>query len=224
MNLKFFQYFFLSAYLLASCNKKDLQLPLIEIDGIEEIQNHSSIWIFYELDGIDASAVLNKNNKLLNTHWIYNIDRRLTMDKIAPILEEMQQDRNKDSMHKKEGMSNYFSYANVVSENILLVKFDSISFIFQERKIKVSPTKKQKKPTIHLELTNDTYYLDEERIGSNDLLNKLSNIISMDTLSTQKLVLQYPENLSYQNYLSAKALLSTLVLQVDKNEYIYTIK
>ena len=224
MNLKFFLYLFLSVYLLTSCNKKDLQLPLIEIDGVKEIQNHSSIWIFYELEGIDASAVLNKNNKLLNTHWIYNIDRRLPMNKIAPILEEMQQDRNKDSMHKKEGMSNCFSYANVVSENILLIKFDSISFLFQERKIRVPPTEKREKSTIYLELTNDTYYLDEDRIGTDDLLNKLSNTISLDTLSTQKIVLQYPEDLSYQNYLSAKALLSTLALQVDKNEYIYTIK
>ena len=146
------------------------------------------------------------------------------MNKIAPILEEMQQDRNKDSMHKKEGMSNYFSYANVVSENISLVQFDSIYFLFQERKIKVPPTEKREKSTIHLELTNDTYYLDEERINADDLLNKLSNIISKDTLSTQKIILQYPGSLSYQNYLSAKALLSTLVLQVDKNEYIYTIK
>ena len=95
MRPKHILYILFSIYLLVSCNKKNIQLPLIEIDGIKEIQNHSSIWIFYKRDKKGTSAVLNKNNKLLNTHWIYNIDRRLTMDKIVPILEEMQANRKK---------------------------------------------------------------------------------------------------------------------------------
>ena len=223
MNIKYILYFFFFV-LLVSCNNKNVQLPLIEIDGINEIQNHSSIWVFYKLDKKGTSAVLNKNNKLLNTHWIYNIDRRLTMDKIVPILEEMQANRKKKSMHKVEGMLNYFSYANVLSENISLVKFDSISFIVQERNIEIIPFEGPEKLFIQLEITNDEYLINKKRTDPDQLQYRLDKIISKDTLTHPKIILQYPGDLSYQNYLSVKALLSELRLEVDKNEYIYTIK
>lgn len=224
MKSKFAIHIIFSIVILIGCNKKNVQLPLIEVDGIEEIQNHSSIWIFYEASKEDNLAVLNKNNKLLNTHWIFNIDKRLTMGKIVPILEEMQENRNKDSMHKIEGMLNYFSYANVVSENISLVKFDSINFIHEARKIEKYPFENSEKSIIELEITNDIYLIDQGRIDPDRLEYKLNNITSQDTLMNPKITLCYPENLTYQNYLSVKALLSKLKLEVDKNEYIYTIK
>ncbi len=224
MNSKLVILFIFFIILLNSCNKKNVQLPLIEIDGIKEIQNHSSIWIFYKVGKDGASAVLNRNNKLLNTHWIYNIDRRLTMDKIVPILEEMQANRNKESMHKKEGMLNYFSYANVASENISLVKFDTIIFINQGKYIEAHSISNKKNQIIQLEITNDTHLIDQKRTEPSELPYRLKNIISKDTMSSTKIILHYPENLTYQNYLSVKAMLSELRLEVDKNEYIYTIK
>ena len=114
--------------ILFGCKNKEVELPLISIDGISEIQNHSSIWIFYEQTPNDTLSILNKNNKLLNTNWIYNIDSRLTMDKVVPLLIKMQENRNKKSMHKKEGMLNFFSYANTRNKNISLVMFDTINF------------------------------------------------------------------------------------------------
>ena len=211
-------------FLIIGCNKKNVQLPLIEIDGIKEIQNHSSIWVFYKVDKDGTSAVLNKNNKLLNTHWIYNIDRRLTMDKIIPILEEMQANRNKESMHKKEGMLNYFSYANVALENISLLKFDTIIFMNQEKNIEAPYISNKKNLIIPLEIGNDMHLIDQKRIDPSELPYRLKKILSKDSLSSTKIILHYPENLTYQNYLSVKAMLSELRLEVDKNEYIYTIK
>jgi biopolymer transport protein ExbD len=224
MKLKFAIHFIFSIVILTGCNKKNVQLPLIEVDGIEEIQNHSSIWIFYEASKEDTLAVLNKNNKLLNTNWVFNIDKRLTMGKIIPILEEMQENRNKDSMHKLKGMLNYFSYANVDSENISLVKFDSITFISEARKIGKYSYENSEKSIIELDITNGTYLINQERIDPDRLEYRLNNITSRDTLMNPKIMLHYPENLTYQNYLSVKALLSKLKLEVDKNEYIYTIK
>lgn len=224
MKLKFVPYFFLLAFLLGACNKKIIQLPLIQIDGINEIQNHSSIWVFFEIKKEDTLAVLNKNNKLLNTHWIYNIDRRLTMDKIAPILEKMQKNRNKESMHKIEGMLNYFSYSNVISENISLLKYDSISFIFQEKNMEITPIEKVDQQNIQLDITNDNYRLDQEGITADQLMLRLNNLISKAESSQQNITLRYPGNLTYQNYLYVKVLLSELSFLVDSNEYIYTIK
>jgi hypothetical protein len=224
MRAKHLLYFLFFINLLVSCDKKNVKLPLIEIDGIKEIQNHSSIWIFYKLSEEGIEADLNKNNKLLNTHWIYNIDRRLTMDKIAPILEEMQENRKKKSMHKIEGMLNYFSYANVVSQNISLVQFDPISFAYQDKIIEIISMESPEESFIRLEITNDDLHIDQNRIDPDRLQYRLNSILSKDTLSSPKIILQYPGNLTYQNYLSVKALLSELKLKMDKNEYIYTIK
>ena len=224
MKLKFAPYFFLFAFLFGACNKKSVQLPLIQIDGINKIQNHSSIWVFYEVKKEDTLAVLNKNNKLLNTHWIFNIDRRLTMDKIAPILEKMQMNRNKESVHKTEGMLNYFSYTNIISENISLLKFDSISFIFQEKNMEIYPIEKVDQQNIQLNITNNNYYLDQENITSDQLMLRLNNLISKEESSQQNIILKYPGNLTYQNYLYVKVVLSKLGFLADKNEYIYTIK
>jgi len=224
MKIKPILHFIFSIVILVSCNKKNVQLPLIEIDGIEEIQNHSSIWIFYKASEKDTLAILNKKNKLLNTHWIYNIDKRLTMDKIIPILEEMQENRYKDSMHKIEGMLNYFSYANIASENISLVKFDSIFFIDQVKNIGKYSFNNSEKSIIELKITNDYYYIDKKRIDPDQLLYNLNNITPQDTLMNTKIKIHYPRNLTYQNYLSVKALLSKLRFEVDQNEYIYTIK
>ena len=87
-----------------------MQLPIIEIAGITEIQNHSSIWIFYDEQEGDETAILNKNNKIINTHWIFNIDKRLTMKTVVPHLSAMQENRDKDSMHKKGDMLGNFLF------------------------------------------------------------------------------------------------------------------
>lgn len=224
MKLKLFLPFIFSLVLFIGCNKKDVQLPVLDIKGIKEIQNHSSIWIFYKTNEEDTLAILNKNNKLLNTHWIYHIDKRLTMAKIIPILEELQENRNKDSMHKKEGMLNYFSYADIVSQTISLVKFDSINYIHLEKNKDEFLVKNTKNRIYELVITNNLNLIDQEKIKPEQLLDKLNSIISQDTLSKPKITLKYPESLTYQNYLSVKAQLSTLRLDVDKNEYIYTTK
>lgn len=114
---------------LSGCGKKELLLPLVAVDGISETQNHSSIWMFYSTTESDTLAVLNKNNKLLNTNWIYNIDRRLQMKHIIPHLESLQANREKPSVHKKEGMENFFSFANTENERISLVPFSQIVFV-----------------------------------------------------------------------------------------------
>ena len=94
----------------------------------------------------------------------------------------------------------------------------------EARKIEKYSVKNSKETIIELEITNDTYLIDEKRVDPDRLLYRLNNITSQDTLMNRKIIVSYPENLRYQNYLSVKVLLSKLKLDVDRNEYIYTIK
>jgi len=210
--------------ILFGCKNKEVQLPLISIDGISKIQNHSSIWIFYEQTPNDTLAILNKNNKLLNTNWIYNIDSRLTMDKVVPLLIKMQENRNKKSMHKKEGMLNFFSYANTRNKNISLVMFDTINFRHIDQYGKNGKPKKPDEKIIHMEIKNHNITIDKRLTNTSLLMNELNTLIDKDTLSKLKIILNYPDNLTFQNYLTVKAYLARTNIDVDKNEYIYSIK
>jgi NADH dehydrogenase/NADH:ubiquinone oxidoreductase subunit G len=212
---------FISSFL--SCTNKEVLLPKIEIDGISEIQNHSSIWIFYKVKDNDTMAILNKNNKILNTHWIFNIDRRLTMGQIIPFLTAMQKNKNKDSMHKKEGMLNYFSYANTKDKSISLVNFNPTSYIFSNPEVEEKIMEKGIK-IIEIDLQNSELYLDNSIIKMNEIMAKIKEIQSKDSLNPIKFIFKYTQNTSYQNYLSVKTYLNATSIPVDSKEYVYSLK
>ena len=113
---------------ITACKKQEIQLPLINSPGLSEIQNHSSIWIFRDSTENGVVPRLNKNNKIINTHWIFHIDKRLPMKDIVPLLIKMQEDKNKPSMHKKGNMESYFSYANLSGKKISLFSFTETNF------------------------------------------------------------------------------------------------
>jgi len=219
-------YYFIPIFLLLfqSCSKKEVLLPLISIEGIHEIQNHSSIWVFFEIENQDTLAILNKNNKLLNTHWIFNIDKRLPMGKIVPILEDLQKSRNKDSMHKKEGMLNYFSYADQVTNKMSLLNFLSTLYLKNEDDFNNLINEPLKNRLITLEIDGNNFILNKKSLDKIKLKENLDILTENDSIQEPILVLKYRDNLSYQDYLSAKTYLFHEGFPVDKTEYIYTIK
>ncbi|RLD63060.1 MAG: hypothetical protein DRI95_12220 [Bacteroidetes bacterium] len=224
MKNTFYSFLLITLFFYAGCSNKDVQLPTIELDGITEIQNHSNIWIFFDIKGSDTVAVLNKNNKILNTHWIFNIDRRLAMKTVVPQLQKMQESRNKDSMHKKEGMNNYFSFANTKSKNISLVKFDQTKFISDKKEYDTILEKYSKNQILEIDIQNESLSLNKKVMEIELLLEKINNVLSKDTLKPPKIILQYHENTNYHNYLKTKAYIQKHNIVIDINEYIYSVK
>ena len=210
--------------LLISCAKKEVLLPVIAADGIGQTENHSSIWIFYEVSGQDTLAVLNKSNKMLNTHWIFNIDRRLSMKEIIPLLQTMQQDRNKDSMHKKEGMKNYFSFADSKNQRISLIDFPPIDFVRSEEFEDQTDMAPDSTCVVGLTLLGENC-----RIGSRDysiedvdrIAEALKNCTDAEKGSFR---LIYSENLGFQEYLAARAYLASANLPLDNREIVQSSK
>ena len=210
--------------LLNQCNKKEVLLPVIPIDGIERIENHSSIWIFFETSEGDTLAVLNKNNKLINTNWIFNIDRRLPMKQVIPQLEILQRDRNKDSMHKKEGMKNFFSYADTKNERISLVEFSEIEFAEYNGQEGATPIARDSICLIPLLLSGENIQAGG-RNYSLDQVNEIGEVIATcDSISAPYFQLQYSGDLSFQQYLAARAGLASAELPIDNTEVILTLK
>lgn len=210
--------------LLNSCTKKKVELPKIEIEGISEIYNHSSIWIFYELKNKDTLAILNKSNKILNTDWIFNIDKRLPMKKIVPFLQQMQEDKNKDSMHKKEGMLNFFSYVDILNNKISLIQFHPTKYTYSEKSYQKILRDSSKNKIVELNLNKDQLSLGGEKITNGKLNQKLHDMQFNDTINKLKIILKYNENTPYKDYLKTKAILNIAEIPIDTTEYIYKLK
>ena len=221
MSKRIYLILFLNTLLFLGCQKKQVQLPLLDIQGISEIQNHSSIWVFLETENGENTAKLNKNNKILNTHWIFNIDRRLTMDQVVPILIEMQKAKNKDSMHKKEGMKNYFSYADTSTKKISLTPFLQTNFITAPETTIESGIETC---TILLEIWGDQIKLNDEVIELESLLSVLENNEVCEQKETLHILLSYDAQTSYQDYLRTKTFLIFNEINCASDEYVYNVK
>lgn len=226
-------FFLMGLVLLCQCSDKEVLLPVIAEGGIPETQNHSSIWIFYDPSGQDSKAVLNKNNKLINTNWIFNIDRRLTMKDVIPLLQAMQSDRNKDSMHKKEGMINFFSYADSKNERISLLKFPQINFVPMDDIGGSVPLPDSESNTSEMDsttcLVTVRIYDDHLRVdGKSYDPEEISEIQSVPGAceggKTELFRLMYDEEISFQSYLQTKVFLAAAQAEVDTTELVETLK
>ncbi len=221
MRNKYLIYIISFLFLITSCSKKDIQLPLIDSDGLSEIYNHSSIWLFFEKNEKDTLAVLNKNNKIINTHWLLNIDRRLTMKYVVPALSEMQKAKYKPSMHGKEGTFIYFAYANTKSNNISLIEFKPTNFILSEKKIKDIVNDDQ---IIKINLQKNKILINNILTDLDHVKNILKDYKNKDSLNNSRIFLKYNEGISYQKYLQTKMILSKINMAIDSTENIYSIK
>ncbi len=219
MRNKYLLYIFL--FLITSCSKKDIQLPLLDSDGLSDIYNHSSIWLFFEKNGKDTLAVLNKNNKIINTHWLLNIDKRLTMKYVVPILGEMQEAKYKPSLHGKEGTFIYFAYANTKSNNISLIEFKPTNFITSKKQIKDTVNGNQ---IIKINLQKNKILINNILTDIDHVKNILKDYKNKDSLNNSRIFLNYSESISYQKYLQTKMILSKINITIDSTENIYSIK
>jgi len=208
----------------AGCQKKEVQLPLIDLPGISEIQNHSSIWVFMETKNGEIIANLNKGNKILNTHWIYNIDRRLPMKEVVPVLIAMQENKNKDSMHKKEGMKSYFSYADTKSNSISLLLFGQTNFISDTEAPNVLKEFRKNTCTAIIEFIDDEIKLDGKRQTLTNLKSNLKKAQQCTDEEKPRVILMFDKDTSYQNYLEQKVYLHANDIQCDAAEYFHTVK
>ena len=216
-------YYLLIIFAIA-CQKQEVQLPIIQIQGITEIQNHSSIWIFYKSQNKDTLAILNKNNKILNTHWIFNVDKRLQMKNIIPHFIAMQENRNKDSMHKKEGMLNYFSYADTTLDQISLTPFLPVTFIDLEDDDTVQETSTDQAFHVSVEISNDFIKLNDKIIVLEALENEIALLAPNDSITKPVVKLIYNQNTQYQYYLQTKAYLHFNDIATLPVEYIFNVK
>lgn len=201
---------------LYGCNNKSVQLPINNIKGIQDtIYNNSKIWIFFQEKNNDTIALFNKNNKLVNTHFIFNIDKRLKLKHIIDKLNKIQFKKEQPSMHSNgEYMHSYLSYVDNKTNRLSMVLFDSVKF-FPLKELKAN------KNQLILNYSTSKINLNDKEIVLKNVKQELKKHIDS---SNKTLHLILDKNITYNKYLKLKASLQQLekeTLAISCHEYYY---
>lgn len=218
----------LLAFLMLGCAKKELKIPTLAEKGIQELQNHSQVWLFFEVKNNDTIAVVNRKNTISTTHWIYNIDKRLPLKAIIPSI-IMLQDKHANSMHSEKGMLDYFSYSDTISKRLSFLEFDGVTF----QTIGVLPKNFMEENTSkYLNYNNINLILDQNKVQINSIETDHSNfkneLVALLALPSEgkkyMLHLNFNRNLFYQDYLFYRTIIHNLSnnnILINQNEFIF---
>lgn len=201
----------LAVLALFSCEgKKEIQLPKANKTIVSDIVEHSPIYIFFEVDGKDTIADVNRKNSIVSTNWIFNIDKRLPLRLIVPEIIRLVA-KKETSMHKNEAAENYFSYANDAKKVMAFFPFTKVKYVIG-------------KPLI-----NSLYF------GKKDLVKFNSEIIEKAKLqdylnnllveNETEISVSFDKNSSFDEYIKNKMILNNLEIKkgisISNTEYIY---
>ena len=210
-------------FITLSCKQKSVQLPTLDVVGIQDtIYNNSKIWIFYDLHGNDTIAELNRNNSVANTHWIFNIDKRLSLKQVIPLIQQLQAKKEKPSMHDNDEIShNYYSYVDTVSNKLSMVLFDSIKYISDKNINSDNILTATGFKHLLIDYKSTDIYVNNVPVKKGGITDYIAKQLDKTIL---KIDLRFEENISYQNYLNIKALLDNIKndsIIISNRELIY---
>ena len=215
--------------LLVSCKNKEVKLPVIPAKGLQELHNHSQVWLFFDVKNNDTLVKLNKKNTISSTHWVYNIDKRLPLKAIIPTVGKLKEKHAK-SLHSKEGMHDYFSYADANTKKLSFLKFDEVSYTILDSDLNQyskNETDDEKKQIIKLIFKNNTICINNKIIFPTSLESNLLALLQAkesSDISVIEIQLLFSNDLLYQDYLNYKITINKLLnnsIVLNSNEIIF---
>lgn len=218
----------LLALSFVTCSKKEVQLPLLEISGLQELHNHSQVWFFLEIKGKDTLAVLNRKNTISTTHWVYNVDRRLPLEKVIPKISELKF-KHANSMHSKEGMHDYFSYADTSSGKLSFLEFDNVVFktdsVLSKFYIKEHAEKYIDYNNLNILINPNNIWINDAKFNLEEFKEVLLPFIEFSAEDKSTLLhLNFNQGIKYQQYMFYKTYINSLLnekILVNSIEFIF---
>lgn len=212
----------LSLILTLSCQNKTVNLPTVGITGIQDtIYDNSKVWIFFKVENNDTIAELNKNNSVANTHWIFNIDKRLSLKQVIPKIQQLQLKKAKPSMHDNgKLMHSYYSYVDTVANKLSLVLFDSVKYITDNQLKLAQISKDSLFDHLIINYNKKGVFVTGQEVPMSNLKSQLEKSLNTTNL---KIHLSFDKDLSFQNYIHLKALLFNMEndsIIIAKQEFI----
>lgn len=204
---------------LWSCgNEKVIQLPEIQQAKITEILDVSPAYIFYNETQPD-SVELNRKNLIISTNWLFNVDKRLTLEQAIPKIKFLQDKKRNAKMHKNEAAKNYYTCNDTSIKNLGFIEFTDVNYV--EKII----SKNNSIITINRlnDITIQHKDLKLSEVNIENLITQLENNFSNNEVNTV-LTLHLNKQLKFQDYITVKNKLQNLNFEnvvINNNEYIY---
>ncbi|WP_366183166.1 hypothetical protein [Flavobacterium ovatum] len=199
----------LVALMLFSCGKEEnIMLPKAAKTIVNDVQDHSPIYIFFRTKDKDTLAEVNRKNSIISTNWILNIDARLPLKLVIPEVMKLQDKKRKEKAHKNEKAENYYAYADTIGKNMAFISFTKVFYTVGK------PNKD--KLVFHFRKGNDFIFLNGVEVKKTDLITEFSKIkfeIMPDV------VLLFDKNMSYGEYIQDKILIEDF--KGTNQEYIF---
>lgn len=204
---------------LWSCgNEKVIQLPEIQHAKITEILDVSPAYIFYNETQPD-NVELNRKNLIISTNWLFNVDKRLTLEQAIPKIKFLQNKKRNAKMHKNEAAKNYYTCNDTSIKNLGFIEFTDVNYV--EKII----SKNNSIITINRlnDITIQHKDLKLSEVNIENLITQLENNFSNNEVNTV-LTLHLNKQLKFQDYITVKNKLQNLNFEnvvIDNNEYIF---
>ena len=204
---------------LWSCgNEKVIQLSEVQHAKITEILDVSPAYIFYNETQPD-SVELNRKNLIISTNWLFNVDKRLTLEQAIPKIKFLQDKKRNAKMHKNEAAKNYYTCNDTSIKNLGFIEFTDINYIEE--------TNPKNNSIIAINGLNDITIQHQDlklpRVEIDDLIIQLENNFSKNEENII-LTLHLNKQLIFQDYITVKNKLQNLnfeTIVIDNSEYIF---
>lgn len=213
---------------ILGCANKEVKIPTLPIKGLQELHNHSQVWMFLDIKKNDTIANVNRKNTISTTHWIFNIDKRLPLKAIIPSIITLQ-DKHANSIHSEEGMHNYFSYADTISNQLSFFEFDNTTFktdsTLSKYYIKENSKNYKNYNNINLTFNINNIWINDAKIDFETFKTTLLEFIDFSSEGKQTMLhLNFNQQLSYQQYLYFRTLIQTFAspgILINHVEFIF---
>lgn len=186
-----------------SCANETVKLPVNGVEGIQDpIYDNTQIWMFYKNNNDQPELILNKNNKISSTNWVFNIDKRLPMNLVAPEIEALVNSRKKSTEGKT--YFNYLSYVDTLHNKMSTVKFNRVLF----KTVDQFPTPIQNAADLSEPIKISIKRALIELNGIPITTEKLLHVLKENTAKSSQVELYMSHDIPYGRYLYVKALIA----------------
>lgn len=209
---------FITLFLWSCGNEKVIQLPEVQHAKITEILDVSPAYIFYNETQPD-SVELNRKNLIISTNWLFNVDKRLTLEQAIPKIKFLRDKKRNAKMHKNEAAKNYYTCNDTSIKNLGFIEFTDVNYIenTNPKNNSIITINSLNDIAIH---HNDVKLLD---VNIDHLIIQLEKNFNKNVENTV-LTLHLNKQLKFQDYITVKNRLQNLnfeTIVIDNNEYIF---
>ncbi|WP_298550919.1 hypothetical protein [uncultured Algibacter sp.] len=215
--------------IVLSCgNEKVLQLPEISYSEITDLKDVSHAYLFYD-ETKEDNVELNRKNLISTTNWLINVDKRLTLKQAIPHIKYLQ-DKKANSSHKNEKAKNYYTCNDTSINNLGFIEFTNVSYknesLDDYSGILSSVGDSENSTAIAFEDYNNITIASTvlKSIVLETTKDSLSYYLKKCDTKDGLILLNFHEELSFQNYIEYKSIISETDLndsKISNNEFIF---